>query len=104
FFLTRRPLRSSLFPYTTLFRSLIAGVLADGIGWRAALLVLGLAIAAAALVVVLLLPKPQNSAPSRLALRELARLITVQFTDRGRSEEHTSELQSRENLVCRLLL
>ncbi|MHA6691993.1 MFS transporter [Devosia sp. A449] len=62
---------------------LIAGVLADLIGWRGALLVLGLAIAAAALVVVLLLPKPHNSAPSRLGLRDLTRLIAVQFTDRG---------------------
>src|SRR5690606_12527282 len=62
---------------------LIAGVLADGIGWRGALLVLGLVIAAAALAVVLLLPRPHNSAPSRLALREQTRLIAVQFADRG---------------------
>ncbi|HTN62433.1 MAG TPA: MFS transporter [Devosia sp.] len=62
---------------------LLAGILADVIGWRPALLVLGIAIAAAALVVVLLLPQPHNSARSRLALRHLTRLIAVQFTDRG---------------------
>ncbi|HTM78191.1 MAG TPA: MFS transporter, partial [Devosia sp.] len=62
---------------------LLAGVLADVIGWRPALLVLGLAIAAAALVVVLLLPTPHNSARTRLGLRDLTRLIAVQFTDQG---------------------
>src|SRR2546430_7544381 len=62
----RRPPRSTLFPYTTLFRSLFS----------------------------------RGTCP------------TVQLTDgsrharlpKGRSEEHTSELQSQSNLVCRLLL
>src|SRR2546427_2622083 len=61
----RRPPRSTLFPYTTLFRS-----------------------AAAVL--------------HRLELRPPRR--GVADLDRGRSEEHTSELQSQSNLVCRLLL
>lgn len=62
---------------------LVSGVLADWIGWREALGVLGAAIAVAAIVVVLLLPKPQNSARSRLGLRDLERLIRVQFDDPG---------------------
>ena len=62
---------------------LVSGVLADWIGWRPALLVLGLAIAAAALAVVLLLPTPHNSVRSRLGMRDLARLVRVQFDDAG---------------------
>ncbi|WP_332702597.1 MFS transporter [Devosia sp.] len=62
---------------------LVSGVLTDWIGWRLALLVLGIAIAAAALAVVLLLPTPHNSARSRLGMRDLVRLVAVQFTDKG---------------------
>jgi YNFM family putative membrane transporter len=62
---------------------LLSGVLADWIGWRPALMVLGLAIAAAAIAVVLLLPTPHNSARSRLGLRDLGRLIRLQFNDAG---------------------
>src|SRR5205085_7068973 len=58
-----RPPRSTLFPYTTLFRSQIAG------------------------------PAPVSPDDSAWAR-----------ADRYRSEEHTSELQSQSNLVCRLLL
>src|SRR5436309_4838920 len=65
----RRPPRSTLFPYTTLFRS-------SGL-W-------GLAAGGA----------PLRVRGGRRSRRRLP----------GRSEEHTSELQSRENLVCRLLL
>src|SRR5260370_29935872 len=64
----RRPPRSTLFPYTTLFRSLVLrgfGLYSLAIGW---------------------------------GLGEVASIICV------RSEEHTSELQSHLNLVCRLLL
>src|SRR3989442_10861249 len=70
----RRPPRSTLFPYTTLFRSLTA---ADGVvrlGERPAL-------------------------PERLHLALARKQSLVE-----RSEEHTSELQSRPHLVCRLLL
>src|SRR3712207_7011610 len=74
----RRPPRSTLFPYTTLFRS--AGRL-------------------------------QRNAGNRIAGRDIAReaeRIGAGFRCRGaeivRSEEHTSELQSRQYLVCRLLL
>src|SRR3989442_9080623 len=66
FLMIRRPPRSTLFPYTTLFRS----------------------------------PRAQGRAPDRGLLRNRRE------RDRGRlrSEEHTSELQSRPHLVCRLLL
>src|SRR3712207_7371431 len=83
----RRPPRSTLFPYTTLFRSKLATDPA----------------AAAALV-----ETAHGEAKQALAeLRELIRGIhPAVLTDRGldRSEEHTSELQSRQYLVCRLLL
>src|SRR5688572_31633129 len=66
----RRPPRSTLFPYTTLFRSVMIGV--------------G--------------PGAVPGAPSRLLRQRRAAVGEV------RSEEHTSELQSQSNLVCRLLL
>src|SRR3712207_7427783 len=77
----RRPPRSTLFPYTTLFRSrmLFTGdtlYLRDG-EWVAAVL-------------------PSSDRGTYLESLELIRDL--------RSEEHTSELQSRQYLVCRLLL
>src|SRR2546430_11185162 len=85
----RRPPRSTLFPYTTLFRSPeegvrvgMAGDLDMGHGEDA----LGNAL--------------QLLGPLRIqALRG-----DLGLDDRDRSEEHTSELQSQSNLVCRLLL
>src|SRR5258708_8936526 len=71
----RRPPRSTLFPYTTLFRSLIVGAL---IGPNAFALVADTA-----------------------EKRHLAEYGVVFLM---RSEEHTSELQSPDHLVCRLLL
>src|SRR3712207_7935932 len=82
----RRPPRSTLFPYTTLFRSL-----------DAALLVL--------LAVRLLFVLPREGLVG--ARRELERgdeKEEGQQERQRRSEEHTSELQSRQYLVCRLLL
>src|SRR2546425_7795672 len=70
----RRPPRSTLFPYTTLFRSLILALLV-----------------AAQLVIVLDFSRVQIALPTMR-------------TELGRSEEHTSELQSLAYLVCRLLL
>src|SRR6266849_8962763 len=64
FLMIRRPPRSTLFPYTTLFRSPARDVL----------------------------------------VHERFALLRDGLADRGRSEEHTSELQSRVDLVCRLLL
>src|SRR2546421_4138743 len=69
----RRPPRSTLFPYTTLFRS-------DAVR------------ESAKLSVVMFGPKTTSS------------VITPSRSDAARSEEHTSELQSRSDLVCRLLL
>ena len=62
---------------------LLSGVLTDWIGWRPALGVLGGAIALAAIVVVLLLPTPHNSARTRLSSGDLVRLIRLQFRDPG---------------------
>src|SRR5256885_12158811 len=87
----RRPPRSTLFPYTTLFRSLglVAGELEDFLNVRcvfvADLFRLG---------IVLQVVVAVGESKSALADAE----------DDLRSEEHTSELQSPCNLVCRLLL
>src|SRR3712207_7689130 len=88
FLMIRRPPRSTLFPYTTLFRSTIE---APGHGWTAPLTLAGYAAAALLLAGFV-----------RWELRRPDPLLDVRlFT---RSEEHTSELQSRQYLVCRLLL
>src|SRR2546427_947045 len=78
----RRPPRSTLFPYTTLFRSHFDGYNARGNHvWR------GLQACGRCRC---------QAAPGRVKIRNT--------TTRQRSEEHTSELQSQSNLVCRLLL
>src|SRR5688572_32078826 len=75
----RRPPRSTLFPYTTLFRSLAFGGSPVDAPRRA----------------------PQQRAPGRSGLNSAH---TARERSLSRSEEHTSELQSQSNLVCRLLL
>src|SRR3712207_6971001 len=92
----RRPPRSTLFPYTTLFRSAVAGRDARPRGGE------------------LQCRRPLRDAQSRRGgdgLRSLGRAgrsasgrARAARTDHLRSEEHTSELQSRQYLVCRLLL
>src|SRR3712207_8498678 len=90
----RRPPRSTLFPYTTLFRS--ARPLGDGLGCDEARGVRrGVDDLAAG---VLMLPVAGVGDGENLSARALADQI------HRRSEEHTSELQSRQYLVCRLLL
>src|SRR5438874_8151989 len=78
----RRPPRSTLFPYTTLFRSDIAK------GWLA----------------VTLAGKIGGDMPGALAVGAVAAVVGNCWSVFLRSEEHTSELQSRRDLVCRLLL
>src|SRR5436305_7739062 len=69
----QHPPRSTLFPYTTLFRSLMI----DG---------------------------DHRTAERELVLEDVAQGASDITVDHERSEEHTSELQSRPHLVCRLLL
>src|SRR3712207_7943574 len=87
----RRPPRSTLFPYTTLFRSESG---APPEIWRSVVLFCG-ALALAHLAVTLLTPEADQ-----ILLPLTAMLCAIGL----RSEEHTSELQSRQYLVCRLLL
>src|SRR5688572_32557621 len=89
FLMIRRPPRSTLFPYTTLFRSLTMRF-ADDADHRA------LAAKTAALwdAGVESFALFFDDVPTELSRPE----------ERERSEEHTSELQSQSNLVCRLLL
>src|SRR5690606_41293503 len=79
FLLFHRPSRSTLFPYTTLFRSKIVRRLARR-------------------------PPLPYSGPFNLFLYLKKYSLMDVRRNYSRSEEHTSELQSRENLVCRLLL
>src|SRR2546430_9044857 len=73
----RRPPRSTLFPYTTLFRS-------PATSWASSVSTVG-------------------QEARRRATASASRVGTA-HTSHTRSEEHTSELQSQSNLVCRLLL
>src|SRR5690606_40819830 len=82
FLMLRRPPRSTLFPYTTLFRSLV--------GFHFAVLSLGVVVGVGPNFDLLFVVDAAKAG--------------AQFEICIRSEEHTSELQSRENLVCRLLL
>src|SRR2546427_4525374 len=93
----RRPPRSTLFPYTTLFRSVrqTQAVMGLGLIERIAQADLDRALVGLDGRVVLLLPA--QAEVGHLALREV-------LPGDVRSEEHTSELQSQSNLVCRLLL
>src|SRR3712207_7166677 len=84
----RRPPRSTLFPYTTLFRSafVLSGGLSKGGSFP-------------------FRPLPVKT-PFRTATKRAGsprQTLSLAFRA-GRSEEHTSELQSRQYLVCRLLL
>src|SRR2546430_13265716 len=90
FLMIRRPPRSTLFPYTTLFRS--HRVVLDQRPWAE-------------------ITQAQTGAPRTFGVREAARSgagggagNVVSGRVVARSEEHTSELQSQSNLVCRLLL
>src|SRR3712207_6915618 len=77
FLMIRRPPRSTLFPYTTLFRSVRVSRARNSHGRRSG-------------------ARPGDPGGNSRGLAE--------WTSNRRSEEHTSELQSRQYLVCRLLL
>src|SRR3712207_8058609 len=81
FLMIRRPPRSTLFPYTTLFRSFTAGITHRGARAGA-----------------------RTSLVFTRGLFSFSARIRQTATYYLRSEEHTSELQSRQYLVCRLLL
>src|SRR3712207_8275838 len=83
----RRPPRSTLFPYTTLFRSLGRDRVVEGLAWEVR------AVHADHIALVVHRGTPAHPAGQ----------LGAELEDR-RSEEHTSELQSRQYLVCRLLL
>src|SRR5438874_6985257 len=82
-------LRSTLFPYTTLFRSIrTSAIRSTGVFWLECTI-------------------PHPATPLRSSRRSIESLRTTSIVCpecRERSEEHTSELQSRRDLVCRLLL
>src|SRR5256885_10883355 len=92
----RRPPRSTLFPYTTLFRSVIPARPNLGPQKKAA------DRAAQVTVALFTHTTPSSFAPKRRMTASASRRISNE--DGVRSEEHTSELQSPCNLVCRLLL
>src|SRR2546430_13621119 len=83
----RRPPRSTLFPYTTLFRSPASAAASGEVSMKHKIL----------------LVDDQEELRSLLAANFKARGYEV-MEAADRSEEHTSELQSQSNLVCRLLL
>src|SRR5690348_17769124 len=85
--MVRRPPRSTLFPYTTLFRSIVAAALHLGESH------------------VNRLERYLAGYPRSFAFFAFMELLDVLHSNRlSRSEEHTSELQSPVHLVCRLLL
>src|SRR2546430_7276844 len=84
----RRPPRSTLFPYTTLFRSLPQ----QAVAYQIKRIKLGI-------------NQLRNGTPGKLEeFKKLAQQANLLARMGLRSEEHTSELQSQSNLVCRLLL
>src|SRR2546429_10021568 len=92
FLMIRRPPRSTLFPYTTLFRSILIGSQVES----------------AVLAWIKVDPDLNPLAGTWQVVSRITRYLvafgaTVALTS-TRSEEHTSELQSRLHLVCRLLL
>src|SRR3712207_6856817 len=96
----RRPPRSTLFPYTTLFRSIaemeLAGVKLDVARWKELEKTVRKRRDAAALELEAHFPEPEGGLP----LEGLGPRLNLN----SRSEEHTSELQSSQYFVCRLLL
>src|SRR2546429_4840269 len=92
----RRPPRSTLFPYTTLFRSIGAGAMVVVSGPYTPFF--------GSDEVGRLRSYAANITAALDRARVTERLAALEKTKSQRSEEHTSELQSRLHLVCRLLL
>src|SRR3712207_8858558 len=92
----RRPPRSTLFPYTTLFRSQPAP--------RDRAVRVALDLDDLLVLHVDALSAPHRAVRAHGRHHPVGRLRAGQSRRFGRSEEHTSELQSRQYLVCRLLL
>src|SRR5260370_20223929 len=86
----RRPPRSTLFPYTTLFRSLVVPTVTR----QGEVAEVGRGAGGFPIMVAQHRPKHVGAGPRPIRA----------FVGSDRSEEHTSELQSHLNLVCRLLL
>src|SRR2546430_12589673 len=89
FLMIRRPPRSTLFPYTTLFRS-VTGPGAKATVGRNSLTTPGFGVL--------------NLSVGKKTFFGEGKYLLVKADVFNRSEEHTSELQSQSNLVCRLLL
>src|SRR2546430_4533557 len=79
----RRPPRSTLFPYTTLFRSILKEVAGTA---------------------AYMAPEQFQGKPRPASDQYALGIVIYEWLCGERSEEHTSELQSQSNLVCRLLL
>src|SRR5256885_11106897 len=94
----RRPPRSTLFPYTTLFRSVLSVLVSLFHGPR------NRPAADVKCAAVVTEPRALSPGAPDLSLRVAANCSRSGSGDKDRSEEHTSELQSPCNLVCRLLL
>src|SRR3712207_8166253 len=98
----RRPPRSTLFPYTTLFRSRV--VFADS--YRDTFATLGVQLGSEDACSVAAIEDAERRLGASLpgSLKEYYLVAGREKRINQRSEEHTSELQSRQYLVCRLLL
>src|SRR5690606_42024533 len=104
FFAMRRPPRSTLFPYTTLFRSGLSEYVVHRFAFVPRQTLVNLARDNRTVLLDQIQERQQHLAIIAFGVdfdeRQSWETVRI-FT---RSEEHTSELQSRENLVCRLLL
>src|SRR5688572_30974194 len=100
--MVQRPPRSTLFPYTTLFRSKRKSLSLDELANERWASTAASALSLHGAFEARGLPPPRTTLVSDSVTLKLRAVATSDLL--GRSEEHTSELQSQSNLVCRLLL